>query len=342
MMTNASKTGRSTGRATLADVAHLAQVSPMTASRALRNSPTVDADMLERVRAAANKLGYVPDPAARALASQRSTHVAVLIPSLTNRLFVELMEAAQDALRNGGYQTLIGITHYDPLQEEQLIREQLLHRPAGLLLTGLEQSKAARALIKLSNTPYVSMMETSVQEGEFSVGFSQIEASAAMTRYLLMKGYKRIAFVAAQLDARTLQRLRGWRRTMIEFNQHDARLEWLAEEPSSVELGAHIFEKIVKAAPQADAIFFCNDDLAHGALLCALRLKIQVPDQVAIVGFNDLPESAVMVPPLTTVRTPRAQVGLESARSLLELMNKRMPEIAHLDLGFELIERKSA
>jgi DNA-binding LacI/PurR family transcriptional regulator len=115
---------RSTGRITLSDVARVAGVSPITVSRALRGERSVDPALVERVTRASTQLGYVPDPAARALASQRSNHVAILIPLLSNALFVDLLAAAQRTLRTGGFQTLIGVTHYDAAQEEQLLREQ--------------------------------------------------------------------------------------------------------------------------------------------------------------------------------------------------------------------------
>ncbi|MDB5779735.1 MAG: transcriptional regulator, LacI family, partial [Polaromonas sp.] len=138
---------RATGRVTLDDVAQAAGVSPITVSRALRGERAVDPALVERVQEAARTLGYVPDPAARALASQRSAHVTVLIPMLSNALFVDVFEAVQRSLRPAGYQTLVGVTHYDPREEELLLRELLLQRPAGLMVTGLERSLGARALI---------------------------------------------------------------------------------------------------------------------------------------------------------------------------------------------------
>lgn len=210
-MSQPASRSRATGRITLADVAQRAGVSSMTVSRALRGERAVDPQLVERVKAAVDALGYLPDPAARALASRHSSHVTVLIPLLSNALFVDLLEAVQRTLRPAGYQTLIGITHYDPAEEEQLLREQLLHRPAGLLVTGLERSDATRALIERSGVPCVYLMEASDQPGLHCVGFSQQEAGAAMTRHLLARGRRRIAFAAAQLDPRTLQRLAGWR-----------------------------------------------------------------------------------------------------------------------------------
>ena len=128
-------------------------MSPSTVSRALRGERAVDPGLIERVTAVSGMLGYVPDPAARALASQRSDHVAILIPLLSNTLFVDLLDAAQTTLRAAGFQTLMGVTHYNASEEEQLLREQLLHRPAGLLVTGLDHNPNTRKLMLNSQVP---------------------------------------------------------------------------------------------------------------------------------------------------------------------------------------------
>jgi LacI family transcriptional regulator, gluconate utilization system Gnt-I transcriptional repressor len=332
---------RATGRVTLADVAGVAGVSPITVSRALRGERAVDPDLVVRVKAAADRMGYVPDPAARALASRHSSHVALLVPMLSNALFVDLMEAVQRTLRAAGYQTLIGVTHYDTGEEELLLREHLLHRPAGLLLTGLERSATARALVQGSGVPCVHLMETAQLAGVYCVGFSQADAAAALTRHLLDSGRRRIAFAAAQLDPRTLQRLEGWRRAMQAAGLHAPTLEWLNPAPSSLALGGTMFEQIVAQSPPVDAIFYCNDDLAQGALLAALRNGVAVPQQVAIAGFNDLTGSDQMLPPLTTVRTPRAAIGTAAAEMLLSLMRGETPVAPVVDLGYELVVRSS-
>ncbi len=332
---------RATGRVTLADVARVAGVSPITVSRALRGERAVDAELVVRVKAAADRLGYVPDPAARALASRHSTHVALLIPMLSNALFVDLLEGVQRTLRAQGYQTLIGVTHYDPAEEEQLLREQLQHRPAGLLVTGLERSATTRALIAGSGLPCVHLMESANLPGVHCVGFSQTQAAAALTRHLLDRGHRRIAFAAAQLDPRTLQRLDGWRREMQAAGLHASTLEWLNPAPSSLALGGVMFEQILAQTPPVDAIFFCNDDLAQGALLAALRLGIPVPQRIAVAGFNDLTGSDQMLPPLTTVRTPRAAIGTAAAEMLLTLMRGDAVPVPYVDLGYEVVVRLS-
>ena len=339
-----AKSHRATGRVTLSDVARAAGVSPSTVSRALRGERAVDPALIARVTAVSDRLGYVPDPAARALASRRSDHVAILIPLLSNTLFVDLLDAAQETLRAAGYQTLMGVTHYDASEEEQLLRQQLLHRPAGLLITGLDRNAVTGRLIAHSQVPCVHLMDLPTNDSPdapFCVGFRQTDAGAALTRHLLAQGRRRIAFAAAQLDARVMQRLYGWRIALQEAGLHEPTLEWLNPAPSSLALGGILFEQIMQQRPAVDAIFFCNDDLAQGALMAALRLGIAVPSRVAIAGFNDLTGSDQMLPALTTVRTPRAQIGEAAARMLLGLMRGEAPARPQLDLGFDIIQRQS-
>lgn len=333
---------RATGRVTLADVARAAGVSPITVSRALRGERAVAQDLCERVQAAAAALGYVPDPAARALASSRSSHVAVLIPKLSNTLFVELLDAVQTTLVPAGYQTLIGVTHYDPGEEEAVLRSFLAHRPAGLIVTGRDRSPAASALIEGSGVPCVHVMEIEAGPDSHSVGFSQREAGRAITRHLLDTGRQHVAYVAAQLDPRTLERGEGYAAALEQAGLGDRVRKVLVAEPSSMALGGAMLEQVLREAPETDAIFFCNDDLAQGALLAALRLGVAVPERVAIAGFNDLPGSDQMVPPLTTVATPRREIGAQAAQMLMKLMRGQPVEQPNVDLGFQVVRRASA
>lgn len=341
MSTSAPRRARASGRTTLADVARAAGVSPITASRALRGERAVAAELVERVKEAAQALGYVPDPAARALASQRTSLVPVLVPLLSNALFVDVLEAAHRALAPHGYQILIGVTHYDPQEEERLLDSYLAMRPAGLLLTGFDRTPQARQRVAASGVPCVHLMETTRADDVYCVGFSQQDAGERMTQHLLDRGYRRIAFAAAQLDPRTLQRAEGYRRCLRAAGLHDSTLECLSPQASSVRLGGELLAQLLKAHPDIDAVFFCNDDLAQGAVLAAPRLGVAIPGRVAVAGFNDLAGSAEMLPSLSTVRTPRQAIGEESARMLLSLMRGESVASNCVDLGFELAVRES-
>ncbi|MCI1191817.1 substrate-binding domain-containing protein [Calidifontimicrobium sp. SYSU G02091] len=332
---------RATGRVTLDDVAREAGVSRITASRALRGQRSVDPSLARRVRDAAQRLGYVPDPAARALASARSSHVIVLVPLLSNTLFVDLLEAVQATLMPAGFQTLIGITHYDRDEEEQLLRSYMAHRPAGLLVTGFDRSEASRRLIAASGVPCVHLMETTDAAGVYSVGFSQTAAGRAITEHLLARRRQRIAFVAAQLDPRVMQRAEGYRQALRAAGLYDARRELLNPQCSSIALGAQLFEQLMAQQPDTDGVFFCNDDLAQGGLLAALRLGVKVPHKVAVAGFNDLPGSDQMWPPLTTVHTPRREIGAAAAGMLLALMRGEPVAKPCVDVGYSIVVRGS-
>jgi LacI family gluconate utilization system Gnt-I transcriptional repressor len=332
---------RSTGRPTLNEVARLAAVSPITASRALRGVTTVAPELVEKVRAAAQSLGYVANPAARALASSQSQTVVVLVPSLSNQLFIETLEAIQNVLRTRGLEVVIGNYHYSPEEEESLLRNYLANRPRGLLLTGFDHTPALRQLLGASGVPCVHMMELDTVRGAYCVGFSQEQAGAEAARHLLGRGRKRLAYMAAQLDPRVIQRGEGFRRVLQEEGVYDPQLQVMSPLPSSIGLGSELFIQLMKQHPDVDGVFFCNDDLAQGAALEALRYGIAIPEQVSLIGFNDLPGSAHMVPRLTSIRTPREEVGQRAAQLLLGLIDgvAQQPQV---DLGFELVVRESS
>lgn len=336
-----NRTGsRSSGRPTLTQVALQAGVSPITASRVLRGVATVAPELVTRVQEAAARLGYVTNPAARALASAQGHSVVVLVPSLSNHLFIEPLEAIHEVLHPRGLEVLIGNYHYDPAEEEKLIRNYLAYQPRGLLLTGFDRTDAARQLLAASGVPRVHMMELDPAGATPSVGFSQHAAGAAAARHLLAAGRTRLGYVAAQLDPRALARGEGFREVLREAGCYDPDLDVLDPQPSSVGLGARQFRDLLAQRPDVDGLFFCNDDLAQGALFEAQRLGIAIPERISVLGFNDLPGSAHTVPRLSSIQTPRAAVGRQAATLLLGLLDGRSQPTC-VDLGFELVSRES-
>jgi LacI family gluconate utilization system Gnt-I transcriptional repressor len=336
------RSSRTTGRTTLEEVARRAGVSPITASRALRGVSTVAEALAEKVRQAADELGYVANPAARALASSQSQNIVVLVPSLANQLFVETLEAIHAVMQPLGLEVLIGNYHYARDEEENLLRNYLSYQPRGLLMTGFDRTESARRMIEASGVPAVYMMDLDAGAGLHCVGFSQIRAGEAAATHLLSSGRKHLAYIGAQLDQRTLLRGEGYRRALQRAGCYDPALELLTPRSSSVGLGGELFLQLLDSQPQVDGIFFGNDDLAHGALLEALRRGIRIPEQIAVLGFNDLPSSEFMVPRLSSIRTPRKAIGTHAAERLLDLINNKPVAESVLDLGFELMPRESS
>ncbi|MEB0140207.1 MULTISPECIES: LacI family DNA-binding transcriptional regulator [unclassified Undibacterium] len=337
-----SPKGRASGKTTLADVAAKAGVALMTASRAISQPERVSQALRARVAAAVAELGYVPNRAARSLASAQSNVIVVLVPSLSNAVFTDVLAGVQDALDPYDYQILIGNTRYADAEEEKLLGIYLQSHPDGILLSGLQHSPRVQQMLAASQVPVVSMMDMAIEAQHMSVGFSQFQASLTMTRYLLAKGHTRIGFIGAQLDERTLKRAQAYRQAMSEAGCADPRLELMVSDPSTIALGAELLGRMLAVAPDCTAIFCCNDDLAQGAIYQCQRRGIAVPQQLAICGFNDLPASAWMNPSLTTISTPRYRIGFEAATLLRRAIRQEVPTETHIDLGFTLMARESA
>ncbi|MGA9343978.1 MAG: LacI family DNA-binding transcriptional regulator, partial [Nocardioidaceae bacterium] len=147
------------GKVRLTEVAQLAGVSPITASRFFRNPNALSVSKRERVESAARELGYVPNLAARALASQRSEVIGVLIPSLTNNVFADMLRGVYDASEGGRYSVQLANTRYSNLQEERLLRIFHGQKPAGLIVTGINQTPESRQVMRSMNCPIVQVME---------------------------------------------------------------------------------------------------------------------------------------------------------------------------------------
>jgi LacI family transcriptional regulator, gluconate utilization system Gnt-I transcriptional repressor len=326
---------------TLEDVARSAGVSTITVSRAFRRPDKVAAHVRERILNTAIEMGYVSNRAARSLASAHSMIISVLVPSLGNSVFVDTLNGIEEVLRPRGYQILLGITNYSHEEEEALVRAHLAFNPDGVLLTGLNIRETTRRFLEKTQIPVVHMMELADWEGAYSVGFPQEAAGRAMTEHLIQRGRRRIAFVASQLDSRTLARARGYRDALMDAGLYASKRELLVPDPSSIALGGILLERLLRQAPDVDAVFFCNDDLAHGGLFECARRGIKVPEQLAISGFNDLPASASTFPSLTSIATPRFQIGVESANMVLNLIEGSPIEQSRVELPFELKPRQS-
>ncbi|MGZ3298151.1 MAG: LacI family DNA-binding transcriptional regulator, partial [Asticcacaulis sp.] len=236
----------STGRITLDDVAKKVGVSTITVSRAFRRPNKVADDLRERIQRVADEMGYVSNRAASALASARSMNIVVLVPSLRNMVFVETLDGIDKILRPRAYQMLLGVTNYSSEEEDALVRAYLAFDPDGILLTGLNYRESTRRLLERVKIPVVHMMELSDREGVYSVGFSQEAAAAAMTEHLIRQGRRRIAFVASQLDSRTLARNRGYRDALAQASLYAPHRELLVPDPSSVALGGILLDRLLQ------------------------------------------------------------------------------------------------
>ena len=291
--------------------------------------------------AAVERLGYVPNPAAQALASSRSRILGVVIPSVTNQIFADLMAGVMDAAEGGAFEPQFAITRYRTQREEALLRLLGTQRPAGMIVTGVDQSPEARRIIEGMDCPIVQVLEVSLDPIDMMIGCDQLEAGRCAVRHLIEQGYRRIGFLGARMDPRAQRRLAGYRDIVSAAGLDCPSLVVTTPQPSSASLGGRLMADLLAVSPDIDAVFCNNDDVALGALFECQRRGIKVPTQMGIVGFNDLDFVSASVPSITSVRIDRYGMGFDAMRMLLAAIDGSRPDPPVVDKGFSLMVRQS-
>ncbi len=327
----------------MSDVAKMAGVTTMTVSRALRTPEALSPYTLEKVTEALRETGFVPNYAARSLVSQRSQIVVALFPTIMNSVFSGTIEVLSRQLSEQGYNLLLGETSFDVTVEEKLLRGFMGWRPAALILVGSVHTEASRHMLDSSGAPVVELWNIPKEPYDVAVGLSNHDAAFEMTMALHGWGYRRIAFMNLHYpqNDRSVDRRAGYRAAMQELGI-EVTLEMEIDVPFGMERSGAIVRDLVKAQPRIDALFCASDTLAVGALLGAVRAGIRVPDDLAIAGFGDVELASTVVPALTTVRVPRAEIGREAARIVMERLNGTYDGPSVIDCGFGIIRRESA
>ena len=348
-MSTASAPGQAMGRrrthertVTLKHVAERAGVAPITVSRALNAPQSVSAALRMQIEIAVAELGYVPNRFAGALASAHSRIIPVIVPSLSNAVFIEVIQGIQEVLEAEQYQLLLGNTQYDLTREAELVGTLLGWSPAGLILAGLRHAERTRRLLRGYGQPVVEIMEYGPRPIDMNVGLSHLKAGEAMGEHLIERGYRQIGFIGGRLEAdyRAAQRFRGLDRAIARAGLQ-RRPAYGHPEKSSPGLGGDKLMEVLAQCPQLDALFFANDDLAVGALLRAQREAIDVPGRIAIAGFNGLGIGALTTPALTSIVSPRQRIGEIAARKLLARIQGKPAGPARVDVGYRLEIRSS-
>ena len=322
---------------TLDEVAAHAGLSRMTVSRVLRGHGSFSADAKRRVLEAVAAVGYVPNRLAGALASARSTQVAVIIPTIGNIVFTEVMSGINSVLVEAGLQGVLSVTEYDNERERALVEGVLSWRPAGIIIAGLEHGSDTRRLLKRAGVPVVELMDLDGEAVDMCVGLSHGEAGRVTAAHFAARGFRRIGFIACDLtrDLRAGKRLKGFEEVLAQHGLQIAIKHELPL-PSSVPAGAAALVHVLSQRPDLDAVYFSNDDLAIGAVLHCLSAGIAMPERIAIAGFNGLVIGQLLPRRLTTVRSPRFSMGQQAARCIVErLAGIEAPQ--RFDTGFEFL-----
>lgn len=322
-------------RLTLRDVSEASGVSEMTVSRVLRNRGEVSEATRSKVLEAAKSLGYVPNKIAGALASNRVNLVGVIIPSLSNMVFPEVLMGISRVLDDTPLQPVVGVTDYEPEKEESVIFEMLSWRPSGLIIAGLEHTDAARAMLRNAGVPVVEIMDTDGEAVDACVGISHARAGRKTAEEILTRGHRKIGFLGTKmpLDHRARKRFEGFKAVLDEAGVGLAAEEYYSG-GSSLSRGRDMTAAILENRNDLDFLYYSNDMIGAGGLLYCLDKGIDVPGDIGLAGFNGVELIDGLPKRLATMDAGRREIGEVSARFIAASID---PEIeAPADKRIEL------
>lgn len=325
---------------TMKDVADLAGVGTITVSRVLRSPEKVSEPKRKRVQRAIKELGYVPDNIAGALSSSKSRVFGAIVSTINDSVFAQTLDGLSSTLRSAGYELLLTSTNYDPSVEEDALRALLARRPDGIVLTSTSHSTGVTKLLKSVSIPVVEIWQLPSAPLDIAVGFSNFQAGYDMACHLIDSGRRNIAFLGGNglRDERGRRRREGYTAALgavgmspVTFpNDEQGAL-------SGIEIGAAFFEGCLSANPQIDAAMCVSDQVAVGVLCEARRRDVLVPGDLAVSGFGGFELAMPSGFDLTTIEVPGKEIGVASAKALLDPKAARPNKI--IDVGYNLIER---
>jgi len=334
---NPKRARRSSGAITLRDVAKLAGVAPITASRALNTPAQVSAEVRQKVLDAVLRTGYVPNRMAGGLASSRSRLIAAIVPSTVMSVFMETIESLNHTLFDAGYQLMLGQSDYSAAHEELLLEAVIGRRPDGIFLTGILPPGRARTRLLASGIPVLETWDLTPTPIDMLIGFSHLDIGRAVATFLMDKGRRRFALIRAE-DERAGRRATAFAEAVTQRGLANA-LVMNVGDARSLKGGREAMARVLSEAPDTDAVFCSSDLLALGAMTEARARGISIPERIAILGFGDVPFLADMVPSLSTVRINGADMGRQGARFLIERAEGRSVSPSIVDVGFTIVER---
>lgn len=329
---------------TMADVARIAGVSPMTVSRAFKRDSSVSEATRKAIMTASEGLGYVFDSTASNLRSQKTDFVAVTIPSINNANFADTVRGLSEGLKARGLQILLGYTDYDMAEEERLIEQFLRRRPEAIVVTGGRHTDRAARMMENAGIPVVETWDLPARPIGHVVGFSNADAVRGMVEHFVAKGLTRIAFIGgdASRDTRGADRRAGFVAAMQAHGLDVSRLIAAGPPPISMREGARAMGGLLDTLPDTQAVICVSDLSAFGALTECQRRGVDVPGRIWIAGFGDYEIGDISVPSLTTINPFPREIGARTAALILEVLDGTRDAPTTVRITPELLIRQSS
>ncbi|MEM8792674.1 MAG: LacI family DNA-binding transcriptional regulator [Pseudomonadota bacterium] len=331
-------------RADITEVARLAGVSASTVSRAFNHPDLVKLTTRRRVERAVEELGYIRNRAAQAMHGKRSATIGLIVPTVNNAIFSELIQSFTDAVDREGFTILIAAHGFDLRREYAMTRKLLEHRVDGLALIGLDHIEATYTLIQRQSVPAITIWNHAPGSRLPAFGADNFDAGSTAAQYLIDRGHREIGliFPPTPENDRARRRLEG-ALSICASEGISIPDQWRLEAPYDLERSKQAARDLLNGETRPRALICGNDVIAQGAVYGALEAGLTLPGNVAIVGIGDFPGSAEMVPGISTVRLPARRIGRMAGSKLCEaILTNRLGQIESHRFVVEMIARSSS
>ena len=341
MKSGKAKTGSETGNIRLVDVAKRAEVSVATVSRVMNTPQVVRPDVRQRVNDVIKDMGYTRNAAARALRSQSNRLFGALVPTLNQAIYAAMIDALQRRLSERGYLLVVGQTDFSPETELLHVNALIEHGAEALVLVGHAHSPDLYELLERKKIPFINTYTYSPDSGHPCVGFDNALATRQMADFVMDLGHQDVAVIVGvtKNNDRATERLEGVRQAIADRGL-TLNPEYIFESRYTIDGGRHAMRQLLRLQRPPTAVLTGSDVLAFGALVECKAQGIAVPEQVSIVGFDDMEFAAHLDPPLTTLQVPVAQMGQNAADYLLACVANE-PRYDQVELETRLVVRKT-
>lgn len=313
----------------IADIARAAGVSHTTVSRALRESPLISQETRERIQLLAREMGYTPNAIAQSLQMRQTSTIGLVVTSIADPFFGDVVKGVEEVARSAGFSVLLSASHNDPDQTMEIIETFHRRRVDGILVASSRIASDYKQRINSIRVPTVLINSQVEQQDRLLHWISVDDARGGelAVEHLLGLGHQAIGYLGISSRSSNRERLQGYRNAMAEAGV-TPRDEWIVTMPGDEasqdeDIAAGQSALPVLLATGVTAVFCYNDTIAIGVLTACREARIMVPQQLSIVGFDDIAMASCMMPPLTTVRQPKAELGRLATTVMLDLLQNR-------------------
>ncbi|ART78182.1 LacI family transcriptional regulator [Sutcliffiella horikoshii] len=324
---------------TIREVAKEAGLSVATISRYLNKSGYIGKKTEVKIKSVMEQLDYRPNEIARGLAKKKTNTIALIIPDITNPFFPELVVSIEKVAKSKGYNLILVNTEQDDLQENSFWQNFKNRYVDGVILASYQFNKGTLTELEAMNIPYVKIDRAADDKKNNSIGVNNYKGARLATGHLLDINCQNVAHIAGpQTFLPAIERTKGFVDTLIESPAYN-KGPIVLEGDFTLESGMHLTKQLLNNNPDIDGIFLANDLMALGCLKQLKQMKKEVPEDIAIIGFDGITLTKMVEPEITTIQQPIYQIGVKATNTLISLIDNVEDETAELKLDVELVVR---